>query len=125
MMDANENISSHQSSINKFVLDTNMTPVHSHFPSASYTRGSSCIDFIFSTQEIKEAITFVGYLPFYDEVCISDHRGVYADIDNTALFYGNRPHNNKNIKKNIQQQLITSNRVHRHPRTRKLTQRHP
>jgi hypothetical protein len=101
MMDANENIASHKSSINKFMLDTNMTPVHHHFPSASYTRGTSCIDFIFSTQGIKEAITFAGYLPFYDGVWISDHRGVYADIDTTALFYGTRPHNNKNIKKKL------------------------
>jgi hypothetical protein len=78
--DANESITSAKSSLNTFMAATNMSPIHRHFPTSSYTRGTSCIDFIIATPGIIEATHQSGYLPFYDGAWISDHRGLYVDI---------------------------------------------
>jgi hypothetical protein len=87
-------LSHHKSNINKLLLDTNLTPIHTLFPNVPCTRGSSCVDLIYSTQGIQNATTASGgYLFFYEGVWIFHHRGFFVDIDTSSLHYGTRPHN--------------------------------
>jgi hypothetical protein len=88
MWDANEAITSKRSKLLKFMSATNLHPVHTAFPNASYARGHQCIDFIMGTPGILSAITKKGYTTFYDGIWHSDHRGVYCDINTDILFHG-------------------------------------
>jgi hypothetical protein len=91
MWDANEGINKHNSSITRFMANTNLSPAHTHFPNASYARGSTCIDFIMATPTICSAIRHGGYLPYYDGIWHSDHRGIFIDISVDELFSGKTP----------------------------------
>jgi hypothetical protein len=87
MWDANEGIMSHKSDINKFMCKTGLAPIHTTFPSTSYIRGSNCIDFILATTGIRESAKLSGYLPFYDGLWTSDHRGLFVDIHTPTLYH--------------------------------------
>jgi hypothetical protein len=63
-----------------------MSPIHNAFPTATYTRGSNCIDFIMGTPRICEASIKAGYTSFYDGLWPSDHRGLFFDISINTLF---------------------------------------
>jgi hypothetical protein len=86
MWDTNEGIDSHKSEINKFMTKTGLGPIHTVFPTATYTRGSTCIDFILATAGIRTSTTRSGYLPFYEGIWSSDHRGLFMDINTNRLF---------------------------------------
>jgi len=58
---------------------------HQGDPPATYSRGSSRIDYILISTSLLEAVQRSGILP-YHTVFISDHRGCYVDFDAAALF---------------------------------------
>jgi hypothetical protein len=49
MWDANEGIKNQNSKLHQFMTNTNLLPAHTSFPTATYSRGSTCIDFIMAT----------------------------------------------------------------------------
>jgi hypothetical protein len=106
MWDANENISTPQSKLHDFITKNNLAPIHTILPTACYTRGSTCFDFMMSTPIIREAIAQFGYLSFYDGLWASDHRGLFIDICTDALFHGTPPTIKTAPKKNINRPLL-------------------
>jgi hypothetical protein len=107
MWDANEGIQSHKSKIHKFILKTGLNPIHAVYPTASYSRGSTCIDFIHATDGIRNAVTNSGYLAFFVGIWTSDHRGLFADINFTTLLTKQPP----DIATHIQRHLSSNNRT--------------
>jgi hypothetical protein len=119
MWDANESITSHKSSINKLMSQTNMTPINTTFPQASYSRESSCIDFILSTPSIQDAIVRSGYLAFYEGIWSLDHKGAFVDLHIPSLFQCDTTHTRiQTTKTPIQHQQTTSLQIH--PTTQKM-----
>lgn len=57
---------------------------------ATHARGSQRIDYIFTTEKIFEYVGACGILPLH-ELCFSDHRALYADIDIKAYLGGDLP----------------------------------
>jgi hypothetical protein len=51
----------------------------------TYARGTTCIDYILMDERLIGATQKCGYLP-YNQLMISDHRGVYADVDVNWFF---------------------------------------
>ena len=51
----------------------------------TFNRGSSAIDHIYMTKHLVDNVTYAGYAPF-SEGYISDHRGLFFDIKENALF---------------------------------------
>jgi hypothetical protein len=105
MWDTNESITSKSSKLLQFMANTNISPIHSTFPNASYARGTSCIDFIMGSPGILAATTQSGYTSFFDGIWHSDHRGIYCDIDTNTLFYGDTTQLQKNIQRNLSSQI--------------------
>jgi hypothetical protein len=72
----------------------------------TYARGNTCIDYILMAERLEGAIQECGYLPFNQSI-ISDHRGLYVDVD-IVRFFGSdtlptqpmalRDYNSKNIQ---------------------------
>jgi hypothetical protein len=96
MMDANDTLQNPQSKLTSWVQSLNLTDIHMHYHGtedepATYSRGSTRIDYMFATSTIKDYIEYCGILPTH-ELCLSDHRALFADIDLTA-YLGNSPPN--------------------------------
>jgi hypothetical protein len=91
MWDANECLQKPRSSLKRFMEQTNLVSAHLDTPPATYTRGSSCIDYIMTTPRAQLAITAAGHTSFYDGVWDSDHRGLFLDISAPALVHGATP----------------------------------
>jgi hypothetical protein len=70
------------------MANTNLAPVHNTFTTATYTRGSTCIDFIMGTPGIREAKISAGYMPFFEGIWPSDRRGLFNDLSISSLFHG-------------------------------------
>ena len=51
----------------------------------TFNRGSQAIDHVFMTKHILDNTTYAGYAPF-EEGYISDHRGIFFDLKEKALF---------------------------------------
>jgi hypothetical protein len=92
MWDANETITLQKSKLHQFLYNNNLAPIHNILPTASYARGSICIDFIMATPKIPESITKTGYTSFFGGIWTSDHRGIYVDLCTNSLFHGTTPH---------------------------------
>jgi hypothetical protein len=109
MWDSNEGISKSTSKLHHFMNKNNLSPIHHTFLNATYARGTQCIDFIMATPAIHTAAIHSGYLPFYNGIWNSDHRGVFVDINTTTLFQEHLPslhttiprHINSNNKKQV------------------------
>jgi hypothetical protein len=89
MMDANEGLFSQNSKISTFLAETQMIPLinnSQHYP-PTHKRGSQCIDFIFGSQYLQDHITASGISPYYEPPYpLSDHRGLFIDINILGLF---------------------------------------
>jgi hypothetical protein len=104
MWDANEIMDIPKSKLTGFMEKTSLSPIHNTLPSATYARGSSCIDFIMATPRVHTATVAADYTSFYDGIWHSDHLGVFVDISAPALFHGTTP--NIDVKP---KRLLTSN----------------
>jgi hypothetical protein len=51
----------------------------------TYARGTTCIDYVLMDERLAGAIQECGYLPF-NQLLLSDHRGLYVDVDITWFF---------------------------------------
>jgi hypothetical protein len=54
-----------------------------------------------ATPVIHNATTLSGYLPFYNGIWNSDHRGVFVDINTTTLFQDHLPYLHTTIPRHI------------------------
>jgi exonuclease III len=54
----------------------------------SYARGTTCIDYVLMDERLVGATQGCGYLPF-NQLIISDHRGIFVDVD-TVWFFGSK-----------------------------------
>lgn len=88
MIDLNDTITYSNDHITKFLTNTGLHPLHTSFPDTSYQRGKRCIDYMLGTNTIREYVTAAGYLPFYDGIWSSDHRGVFIDLNITNYLQG-------------------------------------
>ena len=89
--------------VEKFLYDNELydaiKTTHPGMGPATYDRGSRCIDLIAISNTIEPtAVKRCGYLPFYKGI-FSDHRGMYVDLDITALFNKAKPDTTKEIYK--------------------------
>jgi hypothetical protein len=89
MIDANDNLFSKESLLPGFLSNTSLISLVTNpyeYP-VTYMRGSKCIDFIFGSTRLIEHIKYSGHTPFFESPCnTSDHRGVFLDINQVALF---------------------------------------
>ena len=51
----------------------------------TFNRGSQAIDHVLMTKHLLDNTTYAGYAPF-EEGYISDHRGIFFDLKENALF---------------------------------------
>jgi hypothetical protein len=71
---------------NKFGLVNLMTSHHPLLsPPATYSRGTTCLDYALATSRVSHALQCVGYDAFNARLA-SDHRGYFLDFDTQALF---------------------------------------
>jgi hypothetical protein len=85
MLDANDSLQNQQSFFTTWVRSLQLIDIHlfhhgTEEEPASYVRGSLRIDYILATKLINNYVTQCGMLPFH-ELCLSDHRPLYANID--------------------------------------------
>jgi hypothetical protein len=85
LIDANESLQTPNSSFTGWVqrhcLNDALVQVHgTDDEPATHARGTHRIDYILTTDIISEFITSAGILPLF-EVCYSDHRALFIDID--------------------------------------------
>ena len=76
---------------------------------STHFSGSKCIDYILVDPDLLQSVRACGYLPYHVNI-VSDHRGVYIDVD-TRLFFGSatvpmpslhaRDYNSQNIKQTV------------------------
>jgi exonuclease III len=96
-MDANDSLQQLTSELNKFVRKCELVDIiynrHGTFDKPpTHSRGSKRIDYILTTPTIAEYVCECGILPFHD-LCFSDHRPLYADIDIKAYLRYDPPDN--------------------------------
>jgi hypothetical protein len=86
--DMNESCNNNSSSVTKLIENSSLINLmeDTEEETATYDRGTKCIDCILGTPRIKNCITASGYLPFYTGGWLSDHRGMYIDIEIQSLF---------------------------------------
>jgi hypothetical protein len=92
MWDANDTLQKPNSELSKWVKQMGMldlvTMRHgTDDEPPTYSRGSNRIDYTMSTPKIAEYTTAAGILPLH-EICISNHRPIFADIDINAYLGG-------------------------------------
>jgi hypothetical protein len=89
MIDANDDLFAPKSLLPSFLSKTMLPPLifNAAEHPATHTRGSKCIDFIFGSYKILDYITASGIMAFYKPPCqASDHRGMFVDVEQIALF---------------------------------------
>jgi endonuclease/exonuclease/phosphatase family metal-dependent hydrolase len=90
--DFNENLGESTDGLSNLVSTCNLTDVHaffydiSHEP-ATYVRGSKRLDYVFVSEGVLPFVQSSGIEPFFTTVH-SDHRGLFLDVDLTALLGG-------------------------------------
>ena len=92
MIDANDSLQNPNSKFTKWVHDMNLIDVHCNLHGtddepATYSRGTTRIDYFLATERINEYITEAGILPLH-EFAVSDHRALFIDIDLKAYLGG-------------------------------------
>jgi hypothetical protein len=89
MIDTNDDLFSKSSLLPTFLSSTSMTTLVKNptlYP-ATHVRGSKCIDFIFGSIRLLDHIQTSGITAFFETPCENtDHRGIFIDIDQLALF---------------------------------------
>jgi hypothetical protein len=82
-IDANETISEKNSQISKFMQDSNLIDIYSEIHDekefSTHVNGTKRIDYIFTSENMRDYISTSGYLNYGDGM-ISDHRGTFCDI---------------------------------------------
>lgn len=107
-MDANSHLDESPTEILSLIQETNLTSLHKHISApATHSGGSKCIDFIFGTPRLANAVRSAGYLSFYEGAWPSDHRGLFVDINIPELIDG-VVHNLDNPTK---RHLYSNNRI--------------
>jgi hypothetical protein len=91
MWDADETITSLKSKIHQFLSNTNIAPILTPSQLLHVTRVATCIDCIMASPRVCAAVTNAVYIPFYDGIWTSDHRGLYVDLCTNSLFHGLTP----------------------------------
>ena len=93
-IDANESTDSVNSALHTFMRNNKLLDLHlfrhQSFETptpATYDRGRRKIDFMFGTQLVANNIHRIGIHAF-SEIFISDHRGLYVDLDLETLLLG-------------------------------------
>ena len=91
MMDSNSDSSDPH--FHTFLQETALHDVVAHFSpnikgQSTYNNGKKILDYILVTEELLAAGTRVGHTAFMQPF-ISDHRGVYFDIQSNILFDSN------------------------------------
>ena len=86
LMDANEEFHHRQQYLATFTQRAGLTDIiYTRFtdsdtpPPRTYKRGQYCIDYALTSWDLIPYIEQCGYTPF-DEVSVSDHRGIFVDI---------------------------------------------
>jgi hypothetical protein len=100
LMDANDTLQMPNSQLTSWAVKLNLSDVHTTLHGtvdepATYSRGSSRIDYILSTEGILNYITEAGILPLH-ELVLSDHRALFIDV-NMRAFLGGDPYDIMNI----------------------------
>jgi hypothetical protein len=103
-MDANDSANTKTSKIQQLLDRTSLVSMMelTNAP-ATYARGTSCIDYIIGTPNVKLSIKASGYLPFYQGAFESDHRALYIDLDMDQIFgttQSTPTHSLRNLKSN-------------------------
>jgi hypothetical protein len=93
MMDANDSLKQFNSSLSDFVRKCELIDIIAERHGTedeppTYSRGSQRIDYIFTTPLLSEYTVACGIFPLH-ELCFSDHRAIYADIDIRGFLQGN------------------------------------
>ena len=85
LMDANSSINDRH--LSSFLQNTSLQDLLHHDSLDIQTRwpGTKRIDFMFGTRRIAESVKSIGYLPWNCPL-VSDHLGLYLDIDETKIF---------------------------------------
>ena len=87
--DLNEVLGSSNSGMTRLFHDCRLVdPImyrHGHNDFTTYQRGSKVLDYILVDPALLPLIAFTGYEPFGNHI-ISNHRGVYLDIDTARCF---------------------------------------
>ena len=75
-MDANDSLDRKGNKMLPFLAQTGLLNLHGveAIGPRTHNRGRDCIDYIFGTPNVYEAVTTKGYLPFNGGAWISDHR---------------------------------------------------
>jgi hypothetical protein len=110
LIDVNDNLYNKDSFLPNFLSQTNQISLipnsFNHPP--THARGSRCIDYIFGSTALVQHITASGITGFYDRPYVhSDHRGLFVDIHELALF-------GENLKTNISpisKRLVSTSKV--------------
>lgn len=71
--------------IQKYSLVDSIQSLHGLYQCATYSRGTKCIDYILISSDLIPCLRRGGILPF-DGITMSDHRGIFIDIDTHRLF---------------------------------------
>jgi hypothetical protein len=89
MMDANEGLYNTNSKISTFLAQTQLIQLinNPQYYPPTHKRGSQCIDFIFGSPYLQDHIHQSGITPYFeDPYPLTDHRGLFIDIDTLGLF---------------------------------------
>jgi exonuclease III len=92
MLDAND---PHAKELNPIMQRLKMKDLHIHlhgtdFEPETHQRGTAQIDFMYGTAKVIEACTKAG-IGAYDDICYTDHRHLFVDIDLGWLLSGYPP----------------------------------
>ena len=92
MIDANESLTDRGSKLKELASTCNLTSVHEHLhadlpPPATYSRGSSKIDFILISENLLPACRRCGIEPIHAGV-VSDHLALFMDRDQVVALQG-------------------------------------
>ena len=92
MMDANDDLE--DADFGRFMDNTNLYDIlgthHSVHSPPTYIRGTRTIDYILGTKNVVRATQNCGMNPFNDTI-VTDHRGLWVDIDIPELLNGSIP----------------------------------
>ena len=92
MMDANESLTDLGSKLKELALTCNLTSVHEHLhadlpPPATYSRGSSKIDFILISENLLPVCRCCSIEPLHAGI-VSDHLALFMDLDQVVALQG-------------------------------------
>ena len=87
--DFNESIGDDINGLDSLITKHNLTDAVQHlrgsYDCSTYARGSKCLDFIFTSQNVTNSIKQAAILHF-NYVISSNHRAIYVDLDTSILF---------------------------------------